>query len=241
MLSPYSLSIHSPVVPENPLSSGKDLTYGNRYKVSIRLEEEHLLPHPYATNCTDYDALWKQNDKRGPRSQQMCIYTCLRQYNKRCSGCEGQEMMHEDKRRLCKNPAKHCSADTYYPRWEKCKRNCPADCVNQKYHYRIEETPIDPYTMDSYDTVAGNGIRIVFSMESAVTVISHIPQYGEWELFSYIGGLTACWLGISVWAFTGIIGTNYGRLLRLIQKLKKKKSENQVTSRISSGSLHSDV
>ncbi|GIY55206.1 uncharacterized protein CDAR_172981 [Caerostris darwini] len=105
MLSPYSLSIHSPVVPESPLSSGKALTLGKQYKVSIRLEEEHLLPHPYATNCTDYDALWRKNDKTGPRSQQMCIYMCLRKYNKQCSGCEGQEMMHEDKHRLCKNQA----------------------------------------------------------------------------------------------------------------------------------------
>ncbi|GIY48631.1 uncharacterized protein CEXT_259451 [Caerostris extrusa] len=58
MLSPYSLSIHSPVVPENPLSSGKALTFGKQYKVSIRLEEEHLLPHPYATKCTDYDTFY---------------------------------------------------------------------------------------------------------------------------------------------------------------------------------------
>ncbi|GIY55204.1 hypothetical protein CDAR_172971 [Caerostris darwini] len=86
-----------------------------------------------------------------------------------------------------------------------------------------------------------NEIRITFSMESEITVISHIPQYGEWELFSYIGGLTGCWLGISVWAFADIIEANYRRLLRLIQKLKQKKSEKQVASPISSGSLHSEV
>ncbi|GIY88953.1 uncharacterized protein CDAR_523301, partial [Caerostris darwini] len=77
MLSPYSLSIHSPVVPESPLSSGKALTLGKQYKVSIRLEEEHLLPHPYATKCTDYDTLWRQNDKTGPRSQQVSSLTLL--------------------------------------------------------------------------------------------------------------------------------------------------------------------
>ncbi|GIY88956.1 hypothetical protein CDAR_523321 [Caerostris darwini] len=94
--------------------------------------------------------------------------------------------------------------------------------------------PLPPFS-------TSNEIRITFSMESDVTVISHIPQYGEWELFSYIGGLTGCWLGISVWAFADIIEANYRRLLRLIQKLKQKKSEKQVASPISSGSLHSEV
>ncbi|GIZ05007.1 hypothetical protein CEXT_740431 [Caerostris extrusa] len=60
-----------------------------------------------------------------------------------------------------------------------------------------------------------------------VTVISHVPRYGMWELFSYIGGLIGCWLGISVWAFVDIIEGNCRRLLRLIQKLKQK-SKNKL-------------
>ncbi|GIY14286.1 hypothetical protein CDAR_503491, partial [Caerostris darwini] len=52
-----------------------------------------------------------------------------------------------------------------------------------------------------------------------------------WELFSYIGGLIGCWLGISVWAFVDIIEANCRRLLRLIQKLKQK-PKKQAASRV---------
>ncbi|GIY12357.1 uncharacterized protein CDAR_192801, partial [Caerostris darwini] len=77
MVSHIFLSIHSSVIPENPLTMGKALRLGYQYKVSFRLEEEHLLPLPYATNCTDYDALWRQNGKTGPRSQQVSPLTLL--------------------------------------------------------------------------------------------------------------------------------------------------------------------
>ncbi|GBM63696.1 hypothetical protein AVEN_215921-1 [Araneus ventricosus] len=35
------------------------------------------------------------------------------------------------------------------------------------------------------------------------------------ELFSYIGGLIGCWLGISVWAFTSICEKFVGKLSTL--------------------------
>ncbi|GIX76224.1 uncharacterized protein CDAR_425491, partial [Caerostris darwini] len=103
IMSPTFFSIHSSVIPENPLSMGKRLRLGHQYKVSFRLEEEHLLPLPYETNCTHYDALWRQNNKTGPRSQQMCVYMCLKSSRKLCPGCEGERMMHEDKYKLFPN------------------------------------------------------------------------------------------------------------------------------------------
>ncbi|GIY74839.1 uncharacterized protein CDAR_227831 [Caerostris darwini] len=221
MVSHIFLSIHSSVIPENPLTMGKALRLGYQYKVSFRLEEEHLLPLPYATNCTDYDALWRQNGKTGPRSQQMCVYMCLRNYNKRCSGCEGEQMMHQDPHELCRNPAKRCLEYFYYRRMDKCKRKCNVDCVKQKYHYTVEEIPLEPFTLSYYSQFERNRIDVEISLiDRDVTVITHIPRYGMWELFSYIGGLIGCWLGISVWAFVDIIEANCRRLLRLIQKLK---------------------
>ncbi|GIY88957.1 uncharacterized protein CDAR_523331 [Caerostris darwini] len=66
MVSHIFLSIHSSVIPENPLTMGKALRLGYQYKVSFRLEEEHLLPLPYATNCTDYDAMETKRQNRTP-------------------------------------------------------------------------------------------------------------------------------------------------------------------------------
>ncbi|GFW17919.1 hypothetical protein TNCV_2231001 [Trichonephila clavipes] len=44
----------------------------------------------------------------------------------------------------------------------------------------------------------------VFLSDPEVNVMSHNALYTSAELFSYIGGLMGCWLGISVWASVGI-------------------------------------
>ncbi|GBM87500.1 hypothetical protein AVEN_97367-1 [Araneus ventricosus] len=65
------LAIHSPYVPVQPVTEGEVLKIGYVYLVSVKLEEEQLLPHPYQTDCIDYDALWRENNKTGPRSQEV--------------------------------------------------------------------------------------------------------------------------------------------------------------------------
>ncbi|GIY32151.1 uncharacterized protein CEXT_709791 [Caerostris extrusa] len=242
MVAPIFFSIHSSVIPENPLFMGKRLRLGHQYKVSFRLEEEHLLPLPYATNCTDYDALWRQNDKdHGLR-------------RKLCPGCEGENMMHKDKHELFPNHSvivkpiisfqrERCFKCFYDRRMERCKRDCKTDCVKQKYHYTVEETPLEPTSFWRGNHVDGNiskggsfckGVKFakMKSESREIKIKKKKKENGEkvkkkkgrieMELFSYIGGLIGCWLGISVWAFVDIIEGNCRRLLRLIQKLKQK-------------------
>ncbi|GFT29988.1 hypothetical protein NPIL_628441, partial [Nephila pilipes] len=42
------------------------------------------------------------------------------------------------------------------------------------------------------------------------------------DVFSYIGGLIGCWLGISVWAFTGIAEETFLATLYYIKQFLKK-------------------
>ncbi|GFT89293.1 hypothetical protein NPIL_529621, partial [Nephila pilipes] len=42
------------------------------------------------------------------------------------------------------------------------------------------------------------------------------------DIFSYIGGLMGCWLGISVWACTGIAETVFWIVLRYLKQPVKK-------------------
>ncbi|GFQ68789.1 uncharacterized protein TNCT_36741 [Trichonephila clavata] len=74
---------------------------GYRYNVNIRLEKEHLLPSPYQTNCTDYVATWKNNNKTGPRSQQMCRDICEQNFSNLCYGCEKGLKMFEKIENMC--------------------------------------------------------------------------------------------------------------------------------------------
>ncbi|GFS49251.1 hypothetical protein NPIL_600181 [Nephila pilipes] len=48
--------------------------------------------------------------------------------------------------------------------------------------------------------------------------MSHRPLYTAMDIFSYIGGLMGCWLGISVWACTGIAETTFGTVLRFMKQ-----------------------
>ncbi|GFU49056.1 uncharacterized protein NPIL_676641, partial [Nephila pilipes] len=63
--------VNSPFVPVSWNTERNSLKYGCTYEVHVILEEEILLPEPYQTNCTDYDALWERNNRTGPRSQEV--------------------------------------------------------------------------------------------------------------------------------------------------------------------------
>ncbi|GFT77321.1 hypothetical protein NPIL_438871 [Nephila pilipes] len=55
-----------------------------------------------------------------------------------------------------------------------------------------------------------NVIAVILHVKSPeVIVMSHKPLYNAMDIFSYIGGLMGCWLGISVWACTGIAEASF--------------------------------
>ncbi|GIX81669.1 uncharacterized protein CDAR_235421 [Caerostris darwini] len=61
-----TLTIHSPFIPPDLFYDGITLQEGYVYVVSVSLEEEHLQPAPYPTNCTDYVALWGKTIRQDP-------------------------------------------------------------------------------------------------------------------------------------------------------------------------------
>ncbi|GBO38482.1 hypothetical protein AVEN_77460-1, partial [Araneus ventricosus] len=63
-------------------------------------EEEHLLPHPYKTDCFNYDVSGTKN-KTGPRSQEACRESCRKNYLKQCLGCDVGRTMNKSPKELC--------------------------------------------------------------------------------------------------------------------------------------------
>ncbi|GBM01098.1 hypothetical protein AVEN_40270-1 [Araneus ventricosus] len=53
-------------------------------------------------------------------------------------------------------------------------------------------------------------------------LLAMVQNYEAWDLFSYIGGLVGCWLGISVWALAGIFEKSFRKATSSIHKLKSK-------------------
>ncbi|GFS87656.1 hypothetical protein NPIL_57561, partial [Nephila pilipes] len=63
---------------------------------------------------------------------------------------------------------------------------------------------------------------VVYLEKTEVNVMKHNPLYGTEELFSYIGGLMGCWLGMSVWASVGIFENIYRKVVRVKQQPNKE-------------------
>ncbi|GFT69286.1 uncharacterized protein NPIL_364641, partial [Nephila pilipes] len=86
-------------------------------------EEVHLLESPYETNCTDYEGLWKKNNKTGPRSQEMCREMCSRSYYKPCADCEAGLTMVEKPMRMCRFDSCEWD-DNDFQILKSCEKNC---------------------------------------------------------------------------------------------------------------------
>ncbi|GFT43405.1 uncharacterized protein NPIL_405941, partial [Nephila pilipes] len=183
-------SVHSPFIQNNPIFVANVLKLGHEYEVNVRLEEEHLLPHPFPTNCTDYDEMWRKNNKTGPRSQEACQKKCLESFEEQCWEYASARMLSFGNN---DNPICEKIELEEIPR---CEMNCKNNCL---------------------DT-----IKITAFLETTeVNVMKHNALYSKEELFSYIGGLMGCWLGISVWASVGIFENAIRKIVQAKRLFRK--------------------
>ncbi|GBN37180.1 hypothetical protein AVEN_100398-1 [Araneus ventricosus] len=91
-----------------------------------------------------------------------------------------------------------------------------------KYAYTLTKMESKPSLEDKDEDIIG---FFVFVKDTDTVVLNYNPLYGTWELFGYIGGLVGCWLGISVWALVGIMEKFAKKVVRFLQKLRKKSEE----------------
>ncbi|CAL1283103.1 unnamed protein product, partial [Larinioides sclopetarius] len=76
------IAIHTPYFLPSPYDSGNNYQGGKAYELRLLMDETHLLPSPYQTNCTDYLKMWRENGGKGPVSQTGVVQECrARRYN----------------------------------------------------------------------------------------------------------------------------------------------------------------
>ncbi|GBN31772.1 hypothetical protein AVEN_169556-1, partial [Araneus ventricosus] len=76
------IAIHTPYFLPSPFAIGSNYQGGKAYELRLLMEETHLLPSPYQTNCTDYLKSWRENGGKGPVSQTGVVQECrARRYN----------------------------------------------------------------------------------------------------------------------------------------------------------------
>ncbi|XP_054724589.1 uncharacterized protein LOC129234590 [Uloborus diversus] len=191
--SPYETRFD--VVPLAPQKS---------YEIYIELEEERLLPAPYATDCRNYTEEWLENNKTGPRSKEMCQQLCHEVLSETVCGCIteivflGNLFPHYN---VCANEVRDKCSDTirenakYYEEWRaNCTAACKDDCVKWKFKFRVQEFDNGP-SFGNYTDVATVVLNV---RELQKTVMSHKPKYEGVEVFSHVGGFLGLWLGFCI-------------------------------------------
>ncbi|GIY13388.1 uncharacterized protein CDAR_422621 [Caerostris darwini] len=216
------IAVHSPYVPSNPIADGSSMELGYEYELYVRLEENHLLPAPYQTNCTDYIDLWRKNNRTGARSQAMCKELCTLKFSRDCFDCDRGLTMFRDHDKWCKEERFHCSLMKALALEKSCQFSCNPDCLKLKYVFTMKRKAFKRFKGKQKEENRNKISIRVYVKDPEIFVQSHTPLYGNWELFSYIGGLMGCWLGISVWTFVGILEFNYLRALQFIKNFRKK-------------------
>ncbi|GIY47997.1 uncharacterized protein CDAR_387471 [Caerostris darwini] len=224
--------IHSPFDPIT-LLQGKTLRPGFQYSINVDLEEEHLLESPYPTNCANYSASWIASNKTGPRSQEMCRQTCLKHYSKQCYDCYYGLAMYENSADMCPLRPHVCfvkNRDELWANLQTCVKNCKTNCVKLKYQYTLVEKPFNAHQVNHNLLEGSDRIDLtIYVKDAKVVVLRHKQLYGfqlvrcsmKWDLFSDIGGLIGCWLGISVWALVGIIESFSYKASEMMHKIKQ--------------------
>ncbi|GFT43415.1 uncharacterized protein NPIL_406001 [Nephila pilipes] len=132
-------SVHSPFIQDDPsVVLSNKLKLGHKYEFNVYLKEEHLLPHPFPTNCTDYDELWRKNNKTGPRSKEACLKKCSESFEQRCWEYHLAREFFENTD-VCSKDYAFCKK-MELEEIPKCEMNCKVNCRKLKYYFTVKDT-----------------------------------------------------------------------------------------------------
>ncbi|GFT75332.1 uncharacterized protein NPIL_16491 [Nephila pilipes] len=202
-------SVHSPFIQDNPFIMDNELKLGHEYEVKVRLEEEHLLPHPFPTNCTDYDDLWRKNNKTGPRSQEVCQKKCSDFFEEKC-------WEYASTLKSLRNNKTHTQDFSFCKKLDledvpRCKMNCKTNCIKLKYSYtvkdkteQLESQPI--YKRDFIEiTAVMENMEVnvmkhnaLFSLKCVFSLLRVLSEGGALQLHRWSDGLLAGHIRVDV-------------------------------------------
>ncbi|GFU32807.1 amiloride-sensitive sodium channel subunit alpha [Nephila pilipes] len=191
------LSVHSPYMGNNPSEKGIFMETGKTYKIYVTTDKEMLLPYPYETDCVNYTELWENNNRTGPRIQEMCLHKCLLDAASKSYNCSPVFVLYPNDLRICDFSELDGEFMKYYI---PCAEKCKDDCSKTKYTLDVQERFTSDYIWDEIpDEDHKKLIKVEIIIEKAeVITFLHRPQYLDVEVFSYIGGFIGVWLGISL-------------------------------------------
>ncbi|CAL1289826.1 unnamed protein product [Larinioides sclopetarius] len=197
------IGIHSPFVPNNPLEDGLAIYPGKSYELQVELEkEEHSLPPPYQTSCSDNGPSEDVKPFTNPNSYQMCLEMCKGEFSTKVYGCNLAFTMVSSLKDLCLYQKYSGEIPSRYfkplselkKKRHRCMQNCKQECLKLQYKYTVAE--------------------------------SDLISESSGEVFSYVGGLAGFWLGVSVFSFTDIIEKLYRKAMNWMVNFRLENVQN---------------
>nr|QZK27840.1 amiloride-sensitive cation channel [Cupiennius salei] len=227
------IAVHSPYTLPSPYEDGMSYIGGKAYELRLKMNERHLLPSPYQTNCTDYMKNWEARGGRGPVNQMGVVQECRMNRTYKALGCVPVTLSYPHNHKLCKvcDP-EPCNFSTFAKECGKLADSYTQPCDSITYTSTRDDKIITTYELiDSsflnieevvrrrileYDCegtkiwkreCATIDVYVLFD-RFEITNLTYNPKFESLELFSVIGGYMGMWLGISllnVYDFAGTI------------------------------------
>ncbi|GIY38347.1 uncharacterized protein CEXT_254451 [Caerostris extrusa] len=126
----------------------------------------------------------------------MCKELCTLKFSRDCFDCDRGLTMFRDHDKWCKEESNGLLVSVLYLRTES---TCWFEAGSTRWleGFRLVSKFEVPPTRKAKEENRNKISIRVYVKDPEIFVQSHTPLYGNWELFSYIGGLMGCWLGIS--------------------------------------------
>ncbi|XP_022696933.1 uncharacterized protein LOC111264929 [Varroa jacobsoni] len=212
------LVVHrSETIPPDRLSSIA-IKPGLSYTVSVAQQTVKRLPSPFASKCTDYNALGKRPHFFGYLTQDLCIQECVMEAENVQCGCIRNT--HEFAGFV---PYKTCSVEDLVicekqlanDTIPKCMEKCGPPCLETTYDVRLTSLGEDKKEKDRQSF----SVSVKFSSDSQ-KIFQYQPKLSLIEAFGYMGGYIGMWLGLSLFSLT----TDAESWLRkyLLERAKKR-------------------
>ncbi|GIZ00273.1 uncharacterized protein CEXT_499381 [Caerostris extrusa] len=172
---------------------------GHFYSVGMRKTTTKLLPLPYQTNCTTYNAMpWARRNK-GTLTPKMCTQECSRTLQLKACKCVSSNLTLVFEDSPCEGKKAFCAEDVEKNTMNYCRTLC-------RVHAKERLLNLLLIRRCGHVKNSKNLVRVKLYLRTMeITMYEHQPKYELVEVFSHLGGYLSLWLGFSVLAFCELL------------------------------------
>ncbi|GBM98568.1 hypothetical protein AVEN_227587-1 [Araneus ventricosus] len=247
------VTLHEDMAMPHVLAHGVHVYAEHTYTLAVEKVTVNLLSDPFETNCTNFKKLAFHSTHRMELSPRMCTVECLIYYQKLECGHNYvtdnvvlySERMPYDSEQVTR--ADRVCADRLSEAYKNfCRTLCSVPCHDTHYPVVIDSSPTSAHKMirksedlDSYRRRRGENKKMLMSdvrihyQTLQHRIFNHTPEITTELLFSYLGGISGGWLGISLLEFCAFVEGLFSVLmyaLRLCCSSPKTKGQKRMRS-----------